>query len=220
MTASATHMAELESPRIGDAIFDALRRQLAGPGGRVALSPKEFEFLALLLQNRPRVLSKEEIQDALWPDSLVTETSLSTLVNELRRKIGQRGRNGPIRTVHGVGYALADEGMASSTRDGPRLVRGTAEIVLTGPAVVLGREPGMPGTIDDQSVSRRHARLTWDGTSATLADLGSKNGTFVRGSRIADPVVLEDGDDVRLGLVLLVFRSPRASGDSTTKTAS
>lgn len=213
-------MPELHAPRIGDTVFDAERRRLAGPRGSVALSPKEFEFLALLLRNRPRVLSKEEIQDALWPDTLVTETSVSTLVNELRRKVGQRGRDGPIRTVHGVGYALEDQGDLPAPRDAPRLVRGTTEIALTGPVVVLGREPGMPGTLEDPSVSRRHARLTWDGARATLADLGSKNGTFVRGSRVDGPVVLEDGDDVRLGLVLLVFRGPRAPGDSTTKTAS
>lgn len=213
-------MADHSSQRIGGVIFDALRRRLAGPRGPVPLSPKEFEFLSLLLAHRPRVLSKEEIQDALWPDTLVTETSLSTLVNELRRKVGQRGRDGPIRTVHGVGYALADEGAVPPVRDAPRLVRGTTEIALTGPAIVLGREAGMPGTIEDPSVSRRHARLTWDGAQVTLVDLGSKNGTFVRGSRVAEPTVLEDGDDVRLGLVLFVFRAPRASGDSTTKTAS
>jgi len=50
-----------------------------------------------------------------------------------------------------------------------------------------------------------------------VEDLGSKNGTFVRGKRIAEPVSLRDGDEVRLGLVTFVFRSA-PTGASTTKT--
>lgn len=204
--------------RIGTAVFDAARRQLHGPAGSVPLAPKEFELLSFLASRRPRVVSKEEIQDALWPDSLVTETSLSTLVNELRKKVGQSGRDGPIRTVHGVGYALADDGAPPSPAEGPRLVRGASEILFPGPELVLGREPGLPGTVADGSVSRRHARLTWDGTNATLADLGSKNGTFVRGQRVTGPVVLEDGDEIRLGLVTFVYRAPSPPGGATTNT--
>ncbi|HEX2758716.1 MAG TPA: FHA domain-containing protein, partial [Thermoanaerobaculia bacterium] len=179
---------------------------------------KEFELLSLLVSKRPNAVSKDEFQDALWPLTTVTETSLTTLVKELRTKLGQEGREGPIRTVHGFGYALEDDGVTSAQEPAPRLLRGAAEIRLASPELILGREPGLPGTIDDASVSRRHARLRWDGTGVFLADLGSKNGTFVRGVRVSEPVALEDGDEIRLGLVSFVYRAPRSAGESTTKT--
>jgi DNA-binding winged helix-turn-helix (wHTH) protein len=204
--------------RLGPATFDRDRRRLVAASGSIPLAPKEFGLLSLLLAQRPRVVTKDEIHDALWPDTVVAETSLSSLVNELRSKLGQTGRDGPIRTVHGVGYALADDEGTALSREAPRLVRGADQILLRAPETVLGREPGMPGTVDDGSVSRRHARLSWDGAKVTLVDLGSKNGTFLRGQRVEGPVVLEDGDEVRIGLVSFVYRAPRQPGDSKTNT--
>lgn len=203
---------------IGAFAFDAERRQLIGGGGAVALPSKEFELLSLLVSKRPRAVSKDEISDALWPRTIVAETSLTTLIRELRAKLGQTGRQGPIRTVHGFGYALADEGTASTRASVPRLVRGTTEIAVVSREFVLGREPGLPGTIDDASVSRRHAHLRWNGTAVVLTDLGSKNGTFVNGVRVSGPVSPVDGDEVRLGLVTFVYRAPASPGLSTTKT--
>jgi DNA-binding winged helix-turn-helix (wHTH) protein len=206
-------MAASRSPagaRIGAFTFDAERRQLLGPRGAVPLAPREFDLVALLVANRPRALAKDEIQDALWPDRVVTETSLSTLVNELRNKLGQVGRDGPIRTVHGFGYALADDREPDATLPAPRLVRGKTEIVLDASETVLGRDPGLRGTIADASVSRRHASVRWDGRCAVLEDLGSKNGTYLRGERLVAPALLEDGDEIRFGLVTFVYRVPQA----------
>jgi DNA-binding winged helix-turn-helix (wHTH) protein len=203
---------------IGAFAFDAERRQLIGAGGPIALPSKEFELLSLLVSKRPNAVSKDEVQDALWPRTTVTETSLTTLVKELRTKLGQEGREGPIRTVHGFGYALEGDGAAPAQAPAPRLLRGAAEIRLASPELILGREPGLPGTIDDASVSRRHARLRWDSAGVFLTDLGSKNGTFVQGVRVSEPVALEDGDEIRLGLVSFVYRAPRSAGESTTKT--
>ena len=148
----------------------------------------------------------------------MAETSLTTLVKELRTKLGQEGREGPIRTVHGFGYALEDDGAAPVEAPAPRLLRGTTEIKIATPELILGREPGLPGTIDDASVSRRHAHVRWDGTAVVLTDLGSKNGTFVKGVRVSGSVALEDGDEIRLGLVSFVYRAPRSAGESTTNT--
>jgi FHA domain-containing protein len=203
---------------VGAFAFDAERRQLVRGGGAVALSPKEFELLALLVARRPRAVSKEEIRDALWPRTIVSETSITSLASELRTKLGQKGRDGPIRTIHGFGYALSSEEPAPHASL-PRLVRGTSELAAVSPELVLGRERGLPGTIDDASVSRRHARLEWDGEKAFLTDLESKNGTFVNGVRISSRTVLPDGAEVRLGLVSFVYRAPEEGEASDTKTA-
>jgi len=203
---------------IGPFVFDAERRLLVGRAAAVPLSAMEFDLLALLAARRPRAVSKEQIQQALWPRTAVSETSLTTLVRGLRTKLRQSGRGGPIRTVYGFGYALEVAPLATGEPEAaPRLLRGRSEIRIVQQELVLGREPGRPGSIDDASVSRRHARLTRDEHGVTVADLGSKNGTYVRGSRIAEAVALKDGDEVRIGLVTFVFRAG-PTGASTTKT--
>jgi DNA-binding winged helix-turn-helix (wHTH) protein len=200
---------------VGAFLFDADRRLLVARGGAVALSLLEYELLAILASRRPRAVSKEDIQQALWPRTAVAETSLTTLVRDLRLKLRQKGREGPIRTVHGFGYAL--ETPADPSAPAPRLLRGRSEIRIVSADLVLGREPGHPGSIDDASVSRRHARIVWDGAAVVLTDLGSKNGTYVRGKRISEPVALKDGDELRFGLVTFTYRAAPA-GASTTKT--
>src|SRR5947208_528632 len=65
-------------------------------------------------------------------------------------------------------------------------------------------------------VSRRHARIRVARDEAVLEDLGSKNGSYVDGRRITGPTPLGDGDEVRLGSVLVVFRSRPAAGSTET----
>jgi len=73
---------------------------------------------------------------------------------------------------------------------------------------ILGRDVHDGISIDSSSVSRRHARISVTPANATIDDLGSKNGTYVRGERIATQVPLHDGDEVRVGSVMLQFRQP------------
>jgi pSer/pThr/pTyr-binding forkhead associated (FHA) protein len=61
--------------------------------------------------------------------------------------------------------------------------------------------------IESPSVSRRHARILVSGETATLEDLGSRNGTFLGGDKIAAPSPLADGDEIRIGHAFLTFRS-------------
>src|SRR5262249_3786339 len=82
---------------------------------------------------------------------------------------------------------------------------------------VLGRDHDVEIWLDSLSVSRRHAVIRLDGHSATLADLGSKNGTYLNGRRVQRAAVLEDGDEVRVGSITVVFRNIEAPG--TTRTA-
>lgn len=62
--------------------------------------------------------------------------------------------------------------------------------------IVIGREDGDLVFSDDQFLSRRHAAISWDGARATLKDLGSSNGTFVR---LTGATMLRHGDHVRMG---------------------
>jgi pSer/pThr/pTyr-binding forkhead associated (FHA) protein len=70
---------------------------------------------------------------------------------------------------------------------------------LDGDQVTIGRDSSNGVAINDAEVSRRHARLNFQGGKYVLEDLGSTNGTFVNGQRLAGPVVLKPGDVVSLG---------------------
>ncbi len=71
-----------------------------------------------------------------------------------------------------------------------------------GDSVVVGRAPPAEVVVDDMTISRRHARFTFHEGKLTVEDLGSRNGSVVRGMRV-DSARLRSGDDVRLGAVAL-----------------
>jgi len=74
----------------------------------------------------------------------------------------------------------------------------------------VGRAEDMDLVLEDPSVSRQHALLRWeDGAQFVIADLGSANGTWRNGDRIALPVPLRNGDDLRMGSVEMRFLAPR-----------
>lgn len=85
--------------------------------------------------------------------------------------------------------------------------------VLNGPAgrfeipegtTMITREQGAGLYLDSTTVSRRHAELRREGSSVTLQDLGSTNGTFVNGNKIAADTLLKNGDRVQFGDVQFV----------------
>jgi len=202
---------------LGPITLDTDRHQVFRGDEPAHLSTKAFQLLELLVENRPRAISKDELQKALWPDTFVSDTSLTTLVNEIRTVLSETARKPKcIRTVHGYGYAFEGEAIPALP-PGCRLVWGAHDILLEAGENILGRDPGTRGSIPDASISRRHARVTVRDGLATLEDLESKNGTFVGEVRITAPTLLSDGDAVRLGLVNLVFRGP-PGGLTTTKT--
>src|SRR6185503_14627519 len=100
--------------RFGEFVLDRATRQLLKNGEVRPLEPKAYELLDLLIRRRPAAVSKSEIRDALWPDTFVSESHLSSLLARVRRAL-ETGAKGPglLRTVHGFGYAFdaeAEEG--------------------------------------------------------------------------------------------------------------
>src|SRR4029079_259721 len=83
--------------------------------GTVHLTTKALDLLLLLLDSRSTVVSKEQIYERLWPETFVTESSIQTLIHELREAIDATGDpNSWIRTVRGVGYCFHGDVLASS----------------------------------------------------------------------------------------------------------
>jgi len=77
----------------------------------------------------------------------------------------------------------------------------------------LGRGESNAIVIHDEAASRRHAIIQRTETyELYLLDLGSRNGTFVNGQRVATPIILRDNDEITIGEYRVVFRNPTAAG--------
>lgn len=206
--------------RFGDCVFDSAAREVQRGGERVDVAPKAFQLLELLLMQRPRAVTRAEIHDTLWPATCVSGSSLARVAADLRSALGDDARHPQyVRTIHGFGYAFLGEAVDDAepprgSSDACRLVWGAREIPLAEGEHVLGRAPGASICIDSTKVSRHHARIVVSNGRAMLEDLGSKNGTYLRGKRLEAPAELSDGDLVCLGTVVLKFRAPRAQAST------
>ena len=218
--------------RFGDFSLDRDRRLLSRGGEPVPLARKAFDFLEVLVAERPRALSKEQIRDRVWPKTVVSESTVNGLLGELRTALGDNAREPRyIRTVHGFGYAFVAEtaeapvelpspaaSVISPTRLTARLLWEDRLIPLSPGENVLGRDEDVNVRIDAPSVSRRHALITITaGEPASIEDLGSKNGTWVGGRRLeGGPTPLTDGAALRLGKIELLFLDSKEKGSTQT----
>ncbi len=99
---------------VGDLDVDLGRHRVTAGGRVVTLTPTEFELLATLVREPGRVFTRGQLLDAVHGFSLETyERAIDGHVKNLRRKLEpDPGAPRYIRTVHGVGYALAEPGAA------------------------------------------------------------------------------------------------------------
>jgi len=107
MTGGPEHMSETSSSVIcfNDCEFDPDRRELRRNGVQVPLEPKVFALLLYLIEQRHRAVDKDEIQDAVWTGTIVSETALTRAIMKARRAVGDSAdTQAVIRTVHGHGY--------------------------------------------------------------------------------------------------------------------
>ena len=201
--------------RFGEFVLDSSGRQFWRDGKPVRLTPKAFDLLDLLVNGRPRALSKGEIHQHLWPATHVSDSNLPVLVHELREALGDDAHEPHwVRTVPRFGYAFCGEAQPDG-EDGPawecrwdcRVLWGDREILLRAGENVLGRSRKAAVWVEDGSVSRRHALIRISDSGPTLEDCKSRNGTHIGEKRVNGPVPLEDKDGIRLGQVLLTFRA-------------
>lgn len=123
---------------------DARKRLLLDREGRqLPLTPKAFDTLLFLLENRDTVVSKEALMRAVWPRVIVEENNLNQNVSAIRRALGEtRGENRFIATIPGRGYRfVAEVGLGSSR---PQSAPGTPSGIAVLPFVPLVPEHGEP----------------------------------------------------------------------------
>ena len=208
--------------RFATLTFDPAQRQVVRDNGQpIHLTPKAFDLLVYLIDQAPRVVPKSEIHEQLWPGIFVTDATLIGLIKELRRALQDRDSQSPIiRTSHGVGYAFC------AVLQKPQPCPPPAEHWIVGPGGrmplgrgenLIGRDPSSAVWLNASGVSRRHAQIVIRDHGAQLEDLGSKNGTILRGAPLTSAATLRDGDSIRIGPVRLTYRLS-ASGLSTETT--
>ena len=167
----------------GDCTFDRERRELRRDGSPVHAGPKLLRLLELLVDARPRALTKDEIHTSLWPDTFISEGTLTSLVAELREAIGDEARAPRlVKTIHGYGYVFCGDVVAGDARRWParrrscRIIVGDREIALPPGEHVLGRSSDATVFIDDVGISRHHARITITAAGAISKTLAARTG--------------------------------------------
>ena len=109
--------------RFADVSIDVAAHEVRRSGDLVEVQPQVLAVLVHLIEQRERVVPKEELLDSIWQHRFVTESALTSRIKSVRQAIGDNGRDQRmIRTVHGKGYrfvAALDEHDNVSTRAEP-----------------------------------------------------------------------------------------------------
>ncbi len=207
--------------RFGRAVLDYDARQLLVDGAEIHLSPKALELLTILIRNRSRAMSKQELREHLWPGTFVDDAGLASLVAEIRRALDDSART-PVflRTMHRFGYRFVGEVVETRVAARARaclVFENRSWMLLEGPNVI-GRASDASIPYDVAGVSRHHARIVVSRDGVTLEDLGSKNGTYLQGKRITS-APLSDGDEIQIGKARMIFRfAPSSDATETVAT--
>ncbi len=184
-----------------------------------------MDVLVCLADLHGELATKQHLIDTVWQTEFVSENALTHVIAELRNALGDDAQHPRyIETIPRRGYRLLarvtiHEGAPVSTPAPSlrfRLTSDDNEFPLAEGENAIGRGPDATVRIDDPEVSRRHATITIDGDAATLQDMGSKNGTFLRGERVVEPARLANADEIRIGVNVATFRF--VAIDDPTKT--
>jgi DNA-binding winged helix-turn-helix (wHTH) protein/tetratricopeptide (TPR) repeat protein len=89
----------------GPFVLDAVERMLSKDGSSIALSPRAFDTLLLLVDRAPHLISKSALMNAVWAQSFVEEANLTVVISVLRKALGDDGQERKyIQTVPKLGY--------------------------------------------------------------------------------------------------------------------
>lgn len=124
--------------RIGAYLIDPKAYEIRLEGAPVPVEPQVFELLALLIANRERAVSRDEIIERIWNGRIVSEATLSSRIKSARRALGDDGSaQRLIRTIHGRGFRFVGE---------------AEEVVLAAPVAGSDQhEARLPSADEDQA---------------------------------------------------------------------
>ncbi|MGA8214266.1 MAG: winged helix-turn-helix domain-containing protein [Candidatus Sulfotelmatobacter sp.] len=106
--------------QFGEFCLDPQSRVLRRGGTTVPLTPKAFDVLFLLIQNAGRIVTKDELMKAVWPDSFVEESNLTQTIFMVRKALDETADRRYILTVQGQGYQFLVP-VTEADRNGPKI---------------------------------------------------------------------------------------------------
>jgi TolB-like protein/virulence-associated protein VagC len=144
--------------------LDAEKVELRKEGTRVALEPQVLSLLMLLLENRERMVSKDEIIETIWNGRIVSESAVTSRIKSARRALGDDGKSQRyIRTIHGSGFRFVAEALRKDAR--------TGSITSSGSCQGLDGVSGPEAAAAKPSIAILPFRLVGNaGPYATIAD--------------------------------------------------
>ena len=96
--------------QFGDCVLDVGRRELTRGAEAVAVGPQVFDLLTYLVRNRDRVVTKDDLLDAVWAGRIVSESTLTSHINAVRKAIGDSGQDQRlVRTIARKGFRFVGE---------------------------------------------------------------------------------------------------------------
>lgn len=224
---SSRVMTSPPSPRLvrfGLFELDLATGELRKKGARVALQEQPFQVLAMLVQGAGDLVSREELRARLWPDAVFVDfdQGLNKAVTKIRSALGDLAASPRyVETLERRGYRFiaaveSADALPRTPATGTvqatvvRLVWDDRSVPLGEGAHVIGRDPSSGIWVDSSLVSRRHASLVVTPSSVTIEDLGSRNGTFVNGTRIDEVLRLVHADEIRVGPARFILHAATA----------
>lgn len=192
----------MPSFRFGDFILAPEERRLTRRGAEVALGARAFDMLCYFVANRHRILTKDEILDAVWPDIAVEESNLTVQVSALRKALGPKA----LATIPGRGYQFV-----LSVEDGPQDPTPTVEPrATTGPKILVLPFTNTTNDPDQEYFSDGITQdIITDLSKVTALSVIARNTAFTFKGRAIDVAQTAQG----MGLSHVVEGSVRKSGN-------
>ncbi len=96
--------------------LDTNQYRLSLSGNSVSIEPQAFDLLVYLIQNRDKVVTRDELLENLWKGKVVTDSALGVRLKDVRKAVGDSGsKQAVIKTIHGRGYQFIAEVVESMT---------------------------------------------------------------------------------------------------------
>jgi DNA-binding winged helix-turn-helix (wHTH) protein len=148
----------------GDHILDTARRELRGGGEQIALEPQVFDLLVYLLQNRERVVSKDDLLASVWGGRIVSDATLDSRIAAARRAVGDSGaeqsliRTTPRKGVRFIGV-VREEDKPPEPIDAPMAVLEDAQAASRRLAAILAADVAGYSRLMGKDEEGTHERL-------------------------------------------------------------